>query len=213
MNWLNNAKKNLLPLSKEKRRFKYALKEWDYRGKWKDYESSGAVCQLCEQEMLRYHFEIRNNQTHKRLLVGSKCITRFGGVNVFDDYGNLITDISEATKRVKRDIQKIMSAAKDRSVLESLQNLANKDKKTEINISDLIQYYQERGGFTPNQLSMLIWRFEVMAVPYNKTFFKMVARRKRERQQLLTMQDWKLNKLVPCLTQSQREFLAAHGRL
>jgi len=213
MQWLENAKSNLLPLSKEKRRLKYALKEWDYRGKWEDYESCDAVCQLCEQEELRYHFEITNKYTRKRLLVGSKCITRFGGVNVYDEHGTLITDVTEATKKVQRDVQKIVNAAKDRSVMDSLQNLAKKDRHPEIDIDDLIAYYRERGAFTPNQLALLIWRFEVTKVPYNKAYFKMVTRRKREKWQLLKMPDWKLQKIAPCLTPSQKEFLAEHGKM
>jgi hypothetical protein len=213
MQWLENAKKNLLPLSKEKQRLKYALKEWDYRGKWEDYESCEATCQLCEQEELRYHFEITNKYTRKRLLVGSKCITRFGGVNVYDENGQLITDPAEAEKRVKRDVQKIVSAAKQRSVMDSLNTLAKKDNHPEIDIKDLIYYYRERGAFTPNQLAMLIWRFEITKVAYHREYFKMIATRKREKWQLLKMPDWKLQKLVACLTPSQKRFLSEHGRL
>jgi hypothetical protein len=213
MQWLENAKKNLLPLSREKQHLKYALKEWDYRGKWEDYESCEATCQLCEQEELRYHFEITNKYTGKRLLVGSKCITRFGGVNVYDEYDRLISDPVEAEKRVKRDVQKIISVAKERSVMESLSTLAKKDNHPEIDIQDLISYYRERGAFTPNQLAMLIWRFEVTKVPYNTAYFKMIATRKREKSQLLKMPDWKLQKLAPCLTPSQRKLLLEHGRL
>jgi hypothetical protein len=213
MTWLENARKNLLPLSKERGRLKHALKEWDYRGKWEDYESCEATCQLCEQEELRYHFEITNKYTKKRLLVGSKCITRFGGVNVYDEQGQLITDPAQAEKRVKRDVQKIVSAAKQRSVMESLTILAKKDNHPEIDVKDLISYYGERGAFTPNQLAMLIWRFEVTKVPFQRAYFKMIATRKREKWQLLKMPDWKLEKLAACLTPSQKRFLSEHGRL
>ena len=83
--WLNNSVKNLLPLSENKKDFNVALKEWFFTGEIIDHEDAIEVCQLCEKDELRYHFEIENGLRNK-LWVGSKCIEKFD-ISVFDEEG------------------------------------------------------------------------------------------------------------------------------
>jgi len=59
--WLKNAIKNLVPLSVEKEDFSKAIKEWSFSGETIDYENAEEVCQLCEMEGLRYHYQISIN--------------------------------------------------------------------------------------------------------------------------------------------------------
>jgi len=64
----------------------------------------------------------------------------------------------------------------------------------------------QRGAFTPKQLGVLLWRLDKHGIPYKKSYLKMVIRRDREKAQLLSMADWKIRKLWPCMSESQRKF-------
>ena len=75
--WTAKAARNLLPHSVAPV-LADALREWAYTGQSNDYGQPEETCELCDQEDLRYHFEIGNAQTGHHLWVGSKCIQRFG---------------------------------------------------------------------------------------------------------------------------------------
>jgi hypothetical protein len=77
MSWLDNSRRNLLPLSKERVNFSIALKEWNYTGNYTDLEHERSSCELCEHPDIKYQFEIRNSLTSRVLLVGSECIRKF----------------------------------------------------------------------------------------------------------------------------------------
>ena len=65
---------NILPLSIEKKSVSVAFKEWQFRGVTKDMGIASACCELCDQEKLRYQFQIQNKYTRSKLWVGSSCI-------------------------------------------------------------------------------------------------------------------------------------------
>jgi len=84
----------------------------------------------------------------------------------------------------------------------TLITLARKDG--EFNIDSFIGYYQDRGAFTPDQLSMLLWRLDEHDIPRDGVPFKVIIKRNREREQLRSMPGWKLRKLWPYLSEHQR---------
>ncbi|SFN51774.1 hypothetical protein SAMN05421738_1144 [Algoriella xinjiangensis] len=92
--WSEIAKKNILTLSKNKNNFNLALKEWTFSGNIYDHKVAEEICELCENENLRYHFEIYNGLGN-RLLVGSSCINRFD-ITVFDKEGIEVTENKES---------------------------------------------------------------------------------------------------------------------
>ena len=67
---------NILPLSIGST-LPEAFEEWSFTDNTVDHEEPVETCQLCDQEELRYHFEIKNSLTHKCLWVGSQCILKF----------------------------------------------------------------------------------------------------------------------------------------
>jgi len=210
MNRFEQIRKTLLSVSKEKRNYERALAEWEYRGDFYDNEAGSAICQLCGQRDIRYEFEITNEKSGKTLLVGSECITKFGLIRIYDDFGNQITG-RRAKARVASDKRTLISDAKTRSVINSLVTLAGKDKEFDIN--SFIGYYRERGAFTPKQLSLLLWRLEKFGIPYQKRHLKLSMRRDREKRQLLTLSDWQLAKLEACLSPTQRLWLQRNERV
>ncbi len=68
---------NILPLSLASA-LPEAFKEWYFTERTEDHEQAIEDCELCNQERLRYHFEIENRHTKRRLWVGSSCILKRG---------------------------------------------------------------------------------------------------------------------------------------
>lgn len=89
---------NILPLSIEKKSVSIAFKEWQFRGVTKDMGIASACCELCDQEKLRYQFQIQNKYTRNKLWVGSSCIFKFS-IEVFNELG-LLLDNSEAKRHL-----------------------------------------------------------------------------------------------------------------
>ena len=67
---------NILPLSISGE-LSEVFKEWFFTEITEDHEDIIENCQLCNQEQLRYHFEIKNKYTQETLMVGSSCILKF----------------------------------------------------------------------------------------------------------------------------------------
>lgn len=201
MEWLERVKKNIFPLSREQQNIKVALAEWQYQGEMFDLEEAYETCQLCGHENIRYQFEIANKATGNTLLIGSECITKFGGVRVLDEHGNALP-ILQAKKKVSRDKRKIIADTQTRSVFNSLIELGRLD--TDFNIASFEKDYKERGAFTPKQLFLIIWRLEKFRIPHNKTYFRATIKRPVYKHDLLNMDIGHIQKIWPCLSASQK---------
>jgi hypothetical protein len=205
MSWLASSKKNLLPLSRERVDFVLALTEWEYTGRYNDLDPERSDCELCEHPEIRFQFEIKNRLTTKKLLVGSECIRKFA-ISALSEEGELL-DSRESGRKVARDRRSLIARAEARRIVHALVSLAVEDEA--FNIDSFIEYFQERGAFTPNQLALLLWRLDEKGIRYEKCRFKIIVRRDREKDQLRTIPRWKLKKLWPYMTVTQRELCRA----
>ncbi|TXL61101.1 hypothetical protein FHP05_13530 [Cerasibacillus terrae] len=203
MSWMERIKKNVFPVSDEKYNIRKALDEWVYVGNMFDVEVPDETCELCDQQNIRYQFEIVNNQNSNSLLIGSECINRFN-ISVIDDSGSTLST-EDARKKVSKDRSRLVTKAKEKSVLNTLVTLATKDQ--EFNIESFIEYFKERRAFTPNQLALLIWRLEKERIDFKRSHFKITIRRNREKYQLLKLEEWKLRRIWDCLSNSQKQFV------
>lgn len=203
MSWMERVKKNIFPVSKEKVNIRKALDEWTYEGNMFDVEVADETCELCDQPHIRYQFEIVNSQNDNSLFIGSECITRFK-ISVIDEAGKKLS-YEDAKKKVSKDRSKLVTEAKEKSVLNTLVKLSSIDN--EFNIEDFIKYFKERKAFTPKQLALLVWRLEKAKIDFNKSHFKLTIKRNREKEQLLTLDDWKLKGIFDCLSSSQKQFV------
>src|SRR5262245_59626827 len=79
-----------------------AFKEWYCNGNTIDHEKPIETCQLCEQEELRYHFEIQNQYTERTLWIGSRCILKFD-IAVYE--GDKVLDKSSAQRKLNTLMQ------------------------------------------------------------------------------------------------------------
>ncbi len=204
MSWLDNAAKNLLPLSREHDNFAVALGEWHYTGNFHDLEVAIEECGLCEHPEIRYQFEIANRHTGNTLLVGSECIHKFE-IGAIDEAGVLL-DAGDSRRKVEKDRRALIAEARRRRVINTLVRLAGLDQ--DFKITSFIDYFQERDAFTPNQLATLLWQLDKHRVQYNPSDFSMTIRRGREKEQLLEMPEFKLKSLWRCMSASQRRYFA-----
>lgn len=94
---------NIIPLSVGDTLPK-AFEEWSFTEVIRDHEHPTETCELCDQESLRYQFEIRNALTASILWVGSQCILRFG-VSVFEAGQRL--SASDTKKKLERLTEKM----------------------------------------------------------------------------------------------------------
>lgn len=200
--WVSGCIKNLLPLSEEKRDFQKALREWFYTGDCYDFIDSSEKCELCEYSHLRYQFKILNKFTKNKLLVGSECINRFEILAV-DEKGFFLSK-EKSRQKLQCDRQNLIKEAKKKKIIDTLVDLSRKDK--DFNINSFIDYIQDRNSFTPNQLSLLFWRLDKYKINYTASDFKLSIRRNKEKEQLLTMEDWKVKRLWKSMSTNQREW-------
>lgn len=203
MSWVGRSAANLLPLSVENRRFPIALREWVYAGDMYDMETPDGTCELCGHPDIRYHFKIVNQHNGNEMLVGSECINRFG-ISATDPLGNIL-NLEESRRRVDRDRRFLVNEAKRRKLINTLVTLSSVEEQ--FDIQSFISYVMERDAFTPDQLALLFWRLDEHHIEYTPTDFKLIIRRDREKNQLRRMPLWKIRKLWPALSVSQRRWV------
>lgn len=206
MTWAQKSAANLLPLSVESAQLTVALREWLYTGDMYDLETPIETCELCEHPDIRYQFKIINRHNGNEMLVGSECINKFG-ISATDELGNILGR-DESRRRVNRDRRFLVNEARKRRLVNTLVALSTVEETFDIN--SFISYVLDRDAFTPNQLALLFWRLDHHEIEYSPRDFKLVIRRDREKNQLRQMEDWKIRKVWPCMSTSQRTWVRAH---
>lgn len=199
--WRNKAIVNLLENSTEKNDHSIAAKEWAFSGEVVDHFVSNQVCQLCESENLRYHFEIKNkSRDNSGLLVGSSCIKKFD-ISVFDENGKEIFGSQKSSF-----LQKKIDQKKQELMLEQIRSLwkvANPEEK------DTIEYYvyehKNKNGFSPNDLYDLFSLMERYKTEFNKVLFKVSLRSQFELNCLINMPEHEKDIILPCLSVAQKK--------
>jgi hypothetical protein len=202
MSWIERVADKLSPLSNEQEDVREMLAEWYYTGNAYDLEEPIENCQLCSHPDIRYQFEIVNEHTGYELLVGSECIKRFR-ISALGESGDRL-DEYESRQKVDRDRSKLITDAKQRRVVNALVELSMEDE--DFDIDSFINYYRERGAFTPSQLKVIIWRLGKYGIGFRPTDFKMTMQRSRERDQLRQMEEWQVKQIWRCMSSSQRDW-------
>ena len=200
--WLNNARKNLLPLSVEKNDFPTAVKEWSFTGETVDYELAEENCQLCEMEGLRYHYQI-SNDLKNTLWVGSSCIERFD-ILVIDEEG------TEVNKGEKENYLK--NKLRDKHIYEVLQSLSQHPSIETIrlfkkNYLDQYCFSQiNKGNAHARIINYLFMRLDEERLYYNKRFFKISIRSDVNKEKLLSLNELQFERVKGALSKNQIKY-------
>ena len=197
MDWDRKAHENLLPLSKEQDNLEIALKEWHCTLKVIDHITPSEICQLCENTGLRYHYEIRNDQSESQLWVGSSCVLRFN-IAIYDEYGELL--IGRAREKRLSDA---ISTLQTEKALESLRQLWKVDKKNRELVAYYVDNFKQRNGFEPRQLLFLFHQLRENEIEYEPAYYKLTLRSSGDQDQLLQMSEDERTLIWSSLSPSQ----------
>jgi hypothetical protein len=200
--WLENSKKNLLALSEEKQNFIKAIQEWFFTGEIIDYHLANEMCELCEKDELRYHFEIRN-KIDNYLLVGSKCIEKFD-ITVIDNEGNEIKENKNLylQKQARiRHVDQVLNMLSKSNSTETIQGISKK-KLDEYCIST----FEWDEKLDPKMLNYMFLRFDEEKIQYDKRFFAISIRSNDNKAKLLKLDKIQFDRIKGALSISQRNF-------
>jgi hypothetical protein len=192
---------NILPLSVGST-LPEAFEEWSFTERTADHEKPTGTCQLCEQEALRYHFEIRNSLTKKTLWVGSQCILRFG-LSVFE--GERRLSEGDAGKKLDR----LMQQMRLESCVRALEKLAAAEQS--VILSNALDYYRKNKYLSPRFAFVVLWRLQCHHIDHSPSFFKINLRRTKYQSDLKTMKLAHVHTIWPALSSSQRDMAVRMG--
>jgi len=192
---------NILPLSVGST-LPEAFEEWSFTERTVDHEEPVETCQLCDQEELRYHFEIQNALTHKCLWVGSHCILKFN-LSVFEEGRRLSP--TDAKKKLDRRMQQ-MHLESCIGALEKLAVAENNDI-----LSSALNYYKKNKYLTPKFAFVVMWRLQSYHINHNPSFFKINLKKNRYKDDLRDMPLSRVHVIWPAMTTSQRRMAIGLG--
>lgn len=192
---------NILPLSVGST-LPEAFEEWSFTDRTVDYEHATETCELCDQEELRYHFEIKNALTHRCLWVGSQCILKFN-LSVFEQGRKLSS--SDAKKKLDRLMQKMRLEA----CLRALERLTSSESN-EI-LSNALTFYRTNKYLTPKFAFVVLWRLREHQIDHSPSFFKINLKKDKYKKDLREMPVGRVHILWPALTSAQRQVALSMG--
>ncbi|MDM8566036.1 hypothetical protein QUF74_10330 [Candidatus Halobeggiatoa sp. HSG11] len=198
--WLENSANNIIPLSKADD-FKNALKEWEFTGNVIDHEEPTEICELCEHEELRYHYEIENIHNENHLWVGSSCILRFDDIIIYDFEGIQLVDKTER----KRELDKALKEKQIDLVLKSLRKLWQKDKEYRKYIEKNVEHLEQKNAFLPKGLAIMCARMKTYKIEFKYSMFPVYLRTDESKEQLYDLEPNLLQHVIKCMSSEQRK--------
>lgn len=179
-----------------------AFEEWSFTDNTIDHEHATETCQLCDQEELRYHFEIKNAFTHRRLWVGSQCILKFN-VSVFEEGRKL------SSPDAKKKLDRLMEKMRLDSCVRALERLAQSERN-EI-LSNALTFYKKNKHLTPKYAFVVLWRLREHRIDHSPSFFKISLKKDKHKTDLREMPIERVHVLWPALTSTQRGVALSMG--
>ncbi|MBN2046159.1 MAG: hypothetical protein JW757_14140 [Anaerolineales bacterium] len=181
--------------------------QWTHTGQFRDHGKPIAVCDLCGNRGLRYHFLVAHRQTGEAIWVGSQCVLNFdlseGAMLVRQRQARQVTE--EAAKVEANQTQLIHML----SQLQGIYQLASKQEQRQIRW--MVGKFQQRGGFSPADLGWLFAAMLASGHQLDPASFPLILRAKKDRQELHQLSISALNWLKPALTEKQCQKIAEMG--
>lgn len=192
---------NILPLSVGST-LPEAFEEWSFTDNTVDHEEPIETCQLCDQEELRYHFEIKNAITHRCLWVGSQCILKFN-LSVFEDGRRLSPGDS------KKKLDRLMQKMRLQSCINALQKLAASEDNQIL--SNALAYYVKNKYLTPKFAFVVLWRLQEHQIDHSPSFLKINLAKIKYKDDLREMSESRVHVIWPALSSAQRKMAVEMG--
>ena len=192
---------NILPLSISGE-LSEAFKEWYFTEITEDHEDIIENCQLCNQEQLRYHFEIKNKYTQKTLMVGSSCILKFN-VAVYEK------DILLNEKDSKKKLNQFLKKMRLESCIKALEKLAVKENN--IILKNALTYYSKNKYLTPKFAFVVFWKLQEKNIDHTPSFFKISLKKNKFKDDLAEMKTSRVHYFWKALSSSQKKLAIEYG--
>ena len=179
-----------------------AFEEWSFTHNMVDHEDAVKTCELCGQEHLRYHFEIKNALTKHCLWIGSHCILRFG-LSIFEDGRKLTKD------EVKKKLTRLTEQMQQAYCIKALRAATEKDNNEYL--KHALDYYEKNKFLTPKLAHIVLKGLRTNGIDHNPSFFKVRLKRDQHKHDLRTMALGHVHILWPALTSAQRNMAMKMG--
>lgn len=179
-----------------------AFEEWSFTERTVDHEQPTANCELCNQEELRYHFEIKNALTHNCLWVGSQCILKFN-LSVFERGQRL------SPSEAKRKLDRLTKQMQLESCINALQRLVASE--TNPILANALAYYRANKNLTPKYGFVVLWRLRQHRIDHHPSFFKINLKKDKYKTDLRGMELGRVHILWPALSTAQRRMALQFG--
>jgi len=179
-----------------------AFEEWYFTEEVVDHETPIETCQLCGQDELRYHFQIRNEFTDHSLWVGSRCILKFD-VAVFEDDRRL------TAAEAKKKLTKLTEQMRLEACLKALGRLAQAENNEVL--WSALDYYRKNKKLTPKFAFVVFCRLQRNNIDHNPSFFNINLHRQRYRDDLAEMETSRVHFFWSALSPSQRQMAIDFG--
>lgn len=197
----SRVRDNILPLSVGTR-LPDAFKEWRFTELTLDHEEPIEVCGLCDKRELRYHFEIKNDYTKAKLMVGSHCILKFD-VPVYER-GELL---GRSETRLK--LNKLKEKMHREACIKALEKvLEHEDNHI---LRGALGYYKKHGYLTPKYAFVVLWRLDANAINHNPSFFRVRINRHSLKNDLKKMKQGRITTIWQALSGAQRKLAIELG--
>jgi hypothetical protein len=192
---------NILPLSVAAT-LPEAFIEWSFTERTEDHGKPTETCELCDQEDVRYHFEIKNAITHRRLWVGSQCILKFG-LSVFENGHRL------SAANAKKKLNRLMQKMRLDSCIASLERLATLEPHGIL--VNALAYYKKNKYLSPKYAFVVLWRLQTNKIDHSPSFFKINLKRGKYQNDLRFMPLGHVHTIWSALSLSQRNKAISMG--
>jgi hypothetical protein len=199
--YLERVANNILPLSLSGELVD-AFREWYFTDNTHDHEKPVENCELCNQEQLRYHFEIHNRLTHKKLWVGSSCILKF-------DVAVLENGVVLDKRNTELKLNSLMNKMRLESCINALMKLAASESNNILN--NALAYYLKNKYLTPKFAFVVFWKLKENQIDHHPSFFKIGLRRAKYKNDLKNMPLERVHLIWAGLTSSQRKIAIDFG--
>ena len=201
-NHINTLMNTIVPLSLHSTVVD-SIPEWFFTGKIVDSCVPTRTCELCLNNHLRYQYQIKNRFTGHRLMVGSSCILQFG-VPVYSSCGVLLN-----TQDAKSRLNELLYLSRQKICLSRLKELAiTEDNRI---LANALEYYSNKGFLSPKFAFVVFWRLKVHNIDYSPSFFKIILKTSRFKDDLRSMTANKVHVIWPALSPSQKQIATSYG--
>lgn len=172
------------------------FRQWRHTGHFRDHGAARAVCDLCGNTRLRYHFLVAHVETGEALWVGSECVLNFSGGRT-------------AVRARRREAEDApgpgVSAEEMAAMLDQLHEIYVLGSRSDQRyLRWMVGKFQRRGGFSPADASWLFQAMLVTGVRLEAGLFPLVLHTKKDRQELRELSTGALAWLAPAMTEEQR---------